>query len=510
MDLARFKKNLTERDFPLDFPGHFINGTWFKEPKISSTRASINPNDGQKLIDIFLERETVAKAVDALMDVKGVMAALSMQEKIVILQKTRHLLAEYKDLAIQTLTIEAGKSAWEAAWDLDHAVQFLNDVCENPEDLDNRLLDPFRRRDLKGDFILQPIGPTVAYLPLFTPYTSFIQYFTATVLAGCPLLVVSSMHAVLSGILLGLIAESVDLPAGGLNIIFGSFSFLKQLISNPQIEAVIYKGSLEHCLTIRKESQPITGRQLILQSGGKNALVVDASAVLDQAVQCAVIGMITNAGQLCTATSRVFVPRHMLQDFCTKICEKVTRLKIGPTDKGGDVPHMGPLYAAKAVEKYLRFQTIARRESDETLLWGKAHENLRKGYFVTPGLHVIHQFDNNKAYQHNVLMAPDLAIYPYNDLSEAIQGVNMTDAALAVSIIGDPAVIRGYGAKFDAPNVLLNMPTVQLEHNIPITGKHHCGGHRLSGKNLLFLLSYPHVILDEAKEDIRNHWPRIG
>ena len=509
MDLARYKKDLVQGDFPLDFPGHFIAGSWYKEAKISSTKASFNPNDGEKLIDVFLERETVAKAVDALIDAKAKVASISFQEKIDILEKMRHLLVEYKDIAIKTLTFEAGKSAWEAAWELDHALRFLTDVCEHPEDIEHRLLDPFRRRDLAGEFVLQPIGPTVAYLPLFTPYTRFVQYFTASVLAGCPLLVVSSMHAVLSGILLGLLAETINMPTGSLNIIFGNFSFLKQLITNPQIEAVIYKGSLEHCLNIRKESQPITGRQLILQSGGKNALVVDESASLDQAVQCTLIGMIANAGQLCTATSRVFVPQSMLQEFSIKLCDKISRLKIGPTDKEGDIPHMGPLYAQKAVEKYLRFQTIAKRESDETLLWGKSHENLRKGFFVTPGVHIIQHFDNNKAYQHNVLMAPDIAIYPYGDIAEAIHGVNMTDAALAVAIIGDLDVVRNYGARFEAPNVVVNMPTVQLEHNIPITGKHHCGGHRLGGKNLLFLLSYPHAVLDKSKDDIRDHWPRV-
>ena len=509
MDLARFKRNLTQKDFPLDFPGHFIAGTWYKEPKISSTRASFNPNDGEKLIEVFLERETVAKAVGALVDARNVVASMSFVEKIGILEKMRHLLVEYKDVAIKTLTIEGGKSSWEASWDLDLALRFLTDVCDHPEDIENNLLDPFQRGDFKGEFILQPIGPTVAYLPLFTPYTSFVQYFTASVLAGCPLLIVSSMHAVLSGILIGLLAESTGMPQGALNIIFGNFSFLSQLITNPEIEAVIYKGSLEHCISIRKESQSITGRQLILQSGGKNAVVVDASASIEQAVQCTLIGMITNAGQLCTATSRVFVPQSMLKEFSTLLCDKLSRLKIGPTDIEGEVPHMGPLYAQKAVEKYLRFQTIAKRESDETLLWGKGHETLRNGFFVTPGVHVINHFDDNKAYQHNVLMAPDVAIYPYRDIADAIKGVNMTDSALAVSLIGDPSALKSYGAQFEAPNVVLNMPTVQLEHNIPITGKHHCGGHRLSGKNLLFLLSYPHAILEESKNDIRNSWPRI-
>ena len=70
---------------------------------------------------------------------------------------------------------------------------------------------------------------------------------------------------------------------------------------------------------------------------------------------------------------------------------------------------MGPLYSKKAIDKFLRFQTMAKRESKKTLLWSRTYETESNGYFVLPGVHMIDEFDPTSAYQSNVIMAPDLS-----------------------------------------------------------------------------------------------------
>src|SRR5205823_5890789 len=99
-----------------------------------------------------------------------------------------------------------------------------------------------------------------------------------------------------------------------------------------------------------------------------------------------------------------------LSEFNEALTETISQMEIGRTDvvtrPGYRGPFMGPLYSHKAVEKFQRYQTMAHRESKQTLLWGKALETPTKGYFVTPGAHLLQEFDNNSAYQGNVLFCP--------------------------------------------------------------------------------------------------------
>jgi acyl-CoA reductase-like NAD-dependent aldehyde dehydrogenase len=130
------------------------------------------------------------------------------------------------------------------------------------------------------------------------------------------------------------------------------------------------------------------------------------------------------AGQMCTSTSRVFVHRSLVHDFCAAIQHGAEQLKIDRTDlatqdrlagaellPGHGSPHMGPLYAGEAVDRFLRFQTMARREARKSIVTGKKIPDFRRGNFVTPGIHLMKQFDATSSYQSNVVFAPDIAIY---------------------------------------------------------------------------------------------------
>jgi succinylglutamic semialdehyde dehydrogenase len=172
---------------------------------------------------------------------------------------------------------------------------------------------------------------------------------------------------------------------------------------------------------------------------------------------------------------------------------------------------MGPLYSEKAVEKFLRFQTMAGRESDKTLLWGKALEGEGRGYFVTPGIHYLNKFDNSTAYQANVLFSPDVAIYDFDHLGTAIEEINTTDASFAVSFVGDPEVIRKDRHLVLAPNLLLNIPTVETDATLPLAGRLQSGHHRFHGPGIALYLCYPQVLSQntESTQMIRE-WPWPG
>lgn len=507
MNLKDFAQKVAARQFPLTWPGQWIDGRWQTARRGSLQKASVNPNTGEQLIEVCADKESVNQAIEAAFKARSVVAAKPLEERLEFLRRFRATLADARSSAELLLRIEAGKPRWEAESDFDCALRYLDWVANHGTTSLDQLLAPARLGPAQGNFAMLPIGVTAAYLPFSTPLTSFAFYFSAAMLAGCPLILNSSSHALLSSMLLACCAQEVDMPPSTLNVVFGNFASFRQILGDKRVAAILYTGSREHCDTIRLESRTQLGRQVVLQSGGKNSVIVHSSADIDLAVRAVVFGALKTAGQRCTSTSRVFVYRSLLPRFTEALTEAFKRVPVGPTDGDAD-PFMGPLYSEKAVEKYLRFQTMANRESDKTLLWGKSVETA-KGFFVTPSLHYLSKFDNQSAYQGNVLFSPDVAIYDYDSLETAIEHINTTDAAFAVSFIGDPEILEDRRALFLAPNLIVNAPTVELDEAVlPLAGRLQSGHHRFHGPGIALYLSYPQVLQrSPSAEGLIRSWP---
>lgn len=498
---------LMNRQFPIPFPGHWIGGSWLAQERAPVIKSAFNPSRDVKITDIRLDKSLIGTAIEKAHEARGRMG-VPLAERLEWIRRFRQALGDYQRESILATCIGVGKPEWEARSDMESSLRFLDQVLASGDELERAILAPARLGHYGVNRLaFQPVGVVAAFLPFSTPLASFVQYFAASMVAGCPLFVMSSSHAVLDALVFAHLCASLDLPNGAVNIAVGNFTFLQQALADNRVQAMIYRGSREHCDMIRKESR-LLGRQLMLSSGGKNAVLIHESADLDLAVRCMMLGAFKSAGQLCASTSRAFVARSLMPAFKDKVREALRLMTIGPTDMEGQGPFMGPLYSKKAVEKFLRFQTMAKREAQETLQWGKDYEGETDGYFVLPGVHILERFDPSKAYQSNVLMCPDVAVYPYDDLEQAVAAINTTDAPLVVSFFGEESLLDQNRHAFVAPNLALNLPTVEWEASLPVTGKLQCGHHRYNGIGLAFLLTYPQSLAAGAEHArIINAWP---
>lgn len=518
MTLSEFTKALQTYQMPIPWPGHWINRTWVRDARPTLNKSTINPSRGDVLCEFACERPHLQLAVDSGLKARESMARMPLKERLTYVLKLRQALGDYQSTAQLALRIEAGKPSWEAQEDLASAIRYLEWVSDQGERIIESLAAPAKLGPSQGKVELVPLGVTAAYLPFSTPVTTFAFYFAAAMLAGCPLIVMSSSHAVLSSLLFAYLDEQIELPPGALNILFGNFNSFKELTSSKDIAAVLYTGSREHCDLLRRESRSHVGRQLVLQSGGKNAVIVHSSADLDLAVRTVVIGATKSSGQLCSSTSRVFVYRSLKEAFSERLVAAVEGLKIGPADgrpsagvAAANDMWMGPLYSQKSVDKFLRFQTMAHRDAKTTLIWGKNLDIAgAPGFYVTPGVHALDRFDPSTAYQSNVLFGPDIAIYDYDVLDEAIDSINKTDASFSVSFMGDAEVIAERRNRIVAPNVLINLPTIEIEATLPLAGRLQSGHHRFHGPAIALYLTYPQATQIDAKsEKIVRGWPKL-
>ncbi len=497
----------TAKDGPISWLGHYIEGQWQLNFQDSETRHSENPNTGEVLLEPRISRDAVMAAIELALHSKNKVQQMGMVARLAELNKFANALADYSDAFVKMLKLECGRPDWEAHSDVTSSIRYLQMIVKNSEQIKESLLAPASVGKPKSEYKLLPVGVALGYLPFSTPLTTFCTYFSAAILSGCPLVLVSTTHSSGLATLLGLLADKINLSPELLGLTFCSFKKMQNVFKDRKIDAIMYTGSREQCDSIRKESHSISGRQLMLQSGGKNAMLVHSSANIDLSVKYAAYGAYKAAGQLCTSTSRIFVYKNHLQEFCDKFVALTKTLKIGDTLESKDI-FMGPLYSKKAVDKFLRFQTMAQREESECLIRGKTLADVGAGYFITPSIHLMDGFNATSSYQSNVLFCPDVAVYSYDVLEDAIGQINQTDAAFAVSFMGESKYLDNTYHLFAAPNILVNQPTCEIQASLPLAGRLQSGHHRFCGPGLAMRLSYPQVIQESQEEQkMLGTWP---
>ena len=495
MDLRGLIDSLNEKKFPIPFSGHFVDGKWQELQQERVIKQAVSPNSGAALYDIRLSKGVIHQAIEAASVKFEKHNPTPMHIRFEILKRLRQGLTDFQDTLIKAMVIEGGKPIWEAQNEISGTLNYLDRVASLEEVDTSSLLGPVELGVVPREVSLEPIGITCAWLPFSSPCLNFAYTFAASVVADSPLVLFVSGNAGICGSIFASIYENLKIEPNLMQVVISDFVHFNSALSDSRIKGIIYTGSREHCELIRRERAGVKGRQLILQSGGKNSVYIDDSADIEQSARATLLGSVKSAGQLCSSTSRVFLPKDSMVDWVDCYVQMAKKIEIGPTDGDNSDVVMGPLYSNKAVEKFLRFQTMAKRESKSSPLWGKKLETGVNGFFVTPGLHILDQFDSTSAYQANVLMCPDVAVYVYESQHEAIHCMNATDAQLVVSLFGEESKVAGLCHSLSAPNVLINSPTIDIELHPGIAGKNQCGHHRLSGVGLAFLLSYPKAIV---------------
>lgn len=498
---------LRNSDAPVDFPGHYIGGSFVGCDRGVVIKDAVNPSRGSVLFTIRMDKSQLGQALDIAEANRKNFETKPTSERLELITRFRQALVDYQSDVQLAMQIEWGKPKWEAEQEFAASLEFLDHIIETGEGLFEQAVGLVGTPNLVGKVDLRPVGTVLAQIPFSRSCAAFVKFFSISALAGCPLIAMPSAHAALLSHLMAHIVHEIDAPKGMLSVLCGNFEMFRLAAQDRRVKAILYRGSREHCITIRKESYAHIERPLVLQSGGKNAVILHPSCNVTEAVDTVLYGVLKSAGQLCTSTSRAFIHRSQLAEFVNLMVTKIRNIEIGPTDQDDSNPTMGPLYSRKAVDKFLRFQTMAQRESNKTVLWGKTLDLGTGGFFVSPGLHILGSLDEASAYQSNVLLFPDLAVYEYDDVSEAVEGVNRTDASYVVSVIGrEEEWLKD--VRFTPPNVLVNLPTVEKGPSHAVAGRGYCGVARQVGYGLLQTLTYPvSRVTGVSFKEFNKAWP---
>jgi len=320
---------------------------------------NINPATGELLspsvsVTTSTELADVVKLANASQES---WSALSLDERIDILRKGLAAVEPIAKKLAETITNEMGKVPKEAIAEVEEAIglkdEWLDLVKEANEDV--KLSDG----ESESIIVRDPLGVVVVISPWNFPAGEIPFLAIPALASGNTVIVKPSEVTPFSGALYCSALSSV-LPEGVLQLVQGDGSVGEQLVSSEDVHMIAMTGSSATGKKIM-ESCSKNLKRLVLELGGKDALVVFADADLDKAASDAVTNSLSNAGQVCCSVERIYVEESVKSDFEQKVVELAKQQKVGVPTQDGIT--MGPLVTQNQLE-------IVKKQVDDSIVNG--------------------------------------------------------------------------------------------------------------------------------------------
>ncbi|MCO7521133.1 MULTISPECIES: aldehyde dehydrogenase family protein [unclassified Pseudomonas] len=365
-------------------PSHYIDGHWV-EGQGSDCLVVHDPSDAQPFAELLAASsaqvdQAVAGARRALASWKTVSAA----ERAAYLRGFAEQLGLRRDALIALQMRNNGKPRHEAQIDLDDAIATFAYYADLAEQLPAKNRDvPLAAPGFSARTRLEPVGVVGLIVPWNFPLVTSAWKLAPALAAGCTVVLKPSEVTPLVELAYGQIAETLGLPAGVLNIINGKAETGAALSGHNGLDKLSFTGSngvgSQVMRAAAAQCRPVT-----LELGGKSAIVVFDDCQVDQALDWIIAGITWNAGQMCSATSRLLVQDGIAEALLPRLRQALAALRVGnPLEQEVD---MGPLTSQAQWLKVAGYFATAREEGLECLTGGTVLD--REGWFVSPTLYV--------------------------------------------------------------------------------------------------------------------------
>jgi len=226
------------------------------------------------------------------------------------------------------------------------------------------------------------------------------------------------------------LATEAGLPEGALNVVTGLGEDVgAALSSHPGINFLTFTGSNE-VGTLVQQAAALNAVKCVLELGGKSPQIVFADADLDRALPTVVKAIIQNAGQTCTAGSRLLVQREIYDDFVGRVAERFREVRVGTPEMDLDC---GPVMNRAQFERVNRYVENAKTQGVPLLAEGEIASGVpADGYYVRPAL--FGPVPRGNALAQEEVFGPVLAAFPFEDEADAIALANATEYGLLAAV----------------------------------------------------------------------------
>jgi len=393
-----------------------------------------NPATKQTLANVASGTEEDVKAgIDAAYEAFPNWSQTTAPERAEILFKVGQLIQENMEQLARTITLEEGKALTEARAEVKQGYNTVMYFAgEGRRMLSN--VTPSETKDKLTMTIRRPLGVTAVITPWnFPMMIPFWNISPALVCGNTVVFKPASFTPITASKFVQLFVKA-GLPRGVLNLITGPGGRVgRTLVESDKIRVCAFTGESETGKEIAQTSAKCLRRQ-VLELGGKNPLIVASDADLAVAVGGALWSAFSNAGQKCTAASRIIVEEHILDRFAKTFAEAATKLVVG---NGLDPStEMGPLISEAALTKTKEYAEIGKREGAKLLAGGSDYKDakgpdLQRGNFHQP---TVFSGTNSMQISQDEIFGPITTIISARNIQDAISIANDTRYGLASAI----------------------------------------------------------------------------
>lgn len=274
-----------------------------------------------------------------------------------------------------------------------------------------------------------PVGVVAAITPWNYPLHQIIGKLAPALLAGCTVVLKPSELAPAAAAHLMSACEQAGMPPGVLNIVWGDGEVGEALVTHPGVQMVSFTGSTQ---VGRKVAALAAGdmKRVSMELGGKSPAIALPGADLARVVKATVASCFLNAGQTCSATTRLIVPRADYPQCRTLLADAVAGMVLG--DPADGATRVGPLLSALQRQRVLAHIAEAERAGFERIAGGPDAAVPEHGYFVAPTVYGNVSPDSRLATEE--IFGPVLAVLCYDTVNEAIALANGTRYGLAATV----------------------------------------------------------------------------
>ena len=398
-----------------------------------------------------------------------------VEERAQLLERAADILERRRYEVSAVEVFEVGKAWSEADGDIREAIDFCRFYAQQMR----RLGRPKLTQQVPGEesyYHYWPRGVAFVIAPWNFPIAILCGMAAAGVVTGNAVIMKPSEQSIVCGAMLMQVFEEAGVPPGVLNFLSGHGSVIgAHLVDHKDVDLIAFTGSREVGLKIW-ESAGITRpgqrelKRVICEMGGKNAMIVDADADLDETIMYSIYSSFGFQGQKCSALSRLILLEENYDRVMERLVPAAASLRIGNPEQPGIM--VGPVIDEPAYRRILEYIEIGKKEA--TLAY-QAKEVPPHGYFIPPT--IFTDVKPNMRIAREEIFGPVLSVLKVRDLDEALEVANGTDYALTGGFFSrSPDNIERVKARLEAGNVYINRSCTGA-----IVGRHPFGGFKMSG-----------------------------
>ncbi|MEC3908977.1 aldehyde dehydrogenase family protein [Sphingobium sp. CR2-8] len=415
-------------------------------------------------------------------------AAMPVDERAALTNKLADALEARIGEFASLLTAEQGKPLDQASYEIMGSVFTLRAFAA-------MRTEPKVLKEEGGNKVIEhrtPLGVVAAITPWNFPVILLMNKLGPALVTGNTMVAKPAPTTPLTTLLFGELAQSI-LPAGVLNIICDQNELGPLLTGHPDIAKVAFTGSTATGKKVMASSAS-TVKRVTLELGGNDAAIVLDDVDPRQVAQKVYQGAMTNAGQICVAVKRAYVPSAMYDEFCDELANLANEAIVDDGAKQGTT--IGPVQNKMQFDKVSAL--IADAKTRGTVLAGGEPMD-RPGFFIAPT--IVRDLDDDAPLVREEQFGPVLPVLKYDDIDDVIARANDSEYGLAGTVWGkDVARATAIAMQIDTGTVWVNQH-LAIDPTIPFRGVKQSGLGSELGEAGMLEYTQAHIVNVVALED---------